>query len=67
MQEQEMLKKSWETYKALPDQHRVERSFTVEGRVWLLLNKERLQGSSKKIKVLRYGSLKMFEKVGDVA
>jgi hypothetical protein len=40
LQVQEMLKKSQEKYKAKHDQHRTERSFKVEDRVWLQLNKE---------------------------
>ena len=34
-------------------------------RVWLHLNKERLQGLGKKIKVLKYGPFEILEKVGD--
>lgn len=36
-------------------------------RVWLQLNKERLQGPGKKIKALRYGPFEILEKVGDNA
>jgi hypothetical protein len=52
LQVQEMLKKSQEKYKARHDQHRTEKSFKVGDRVWLQLNKERLQGPGKKIKAL---------------
>ena len=33
-------------------------------KVWLQLNKERLQGPSKKIKAQRYGPFEVLEKVG---
>jgi hypothetical protein len=47
-----MLKKSQEKYKAKHDQHITEKSFKVGDKVWLQLNKEILQGPSKKIKAL---------------
>jgi hypothetical protein len=50
-----MLKKSREKYKARHEQHIIERTFTVGHKVWLHLNKERLQGLGKKIKDLGYG------------
>jgi hypothetical protein len=37
----------------------------VGDRVWLHLNKERLQGPGKKIKALWYGPFEVLEKVGD--
>jgi hypothetical protein len=37
----------------------------VGDRVWLQLNKERLQGHGKKIKALYYGHFEVLEKVGD--
>jgi len=40
---QETLSKSQEKYKVNHDQHRTEKSFKVGDRVWLQLNKERLQ------------------------
>ena len=43
------------------------KSFKVGDKVWLQLNKERLQGSGKKIKALRYGPFEIMEKVGDNA
>jgi hypothetical protein len=39
----------------------------VGDRVWLQLNKERLQGPGKKIKALWYGPFEVLEKVGDNA
>jgi len=36
-------------------------------KVWLQLNKERLQGPSNKIKALKYGPFEILEKVGDNA
>jgi hypothetical protein len=51
----EMLNKSQEKYKARHDQHITKKSFKMGDRVWLQLNKERLQGLGKKIKALRYG------------
>jgi hypothetical protein len=67
LQVQETLQKSQEKYKARHDQHRTEKSFKVGDRVWLQLNKERLQGPGKKIKALRYGPFEILEKVGDNA
>ena len=43
------------------------RTFRVGDRVWLQLNKERLQGPGKKIKDLRYGPFDVLEKVGNNA
>jgi hypothetical protein len=37
----------------------------VEDRVWLYLNKERIEGHGKKIKALWYGPFEILEKVGD--
>ena len=45
----------------------VEKTFKVGDRVWLHLNKERLQGPSKKIKALQYGPFEVLEKIGDNA
>jgi hypothetical protein len=64
---QETLKKSQKKYKARHNQHRTERSFRVGDRVWLQLNKKRLQGLGNKIKALRYGSCEVLVKVGDNA
>jgi hypothetical protein len=65
LQVQETLKKSQEKYKARHDQHITKRTFGVGDRVWLQLNKKRLQGPGKKIKALRYGPFEVLEKVGD--
>jgi len=54
-------------YKARHDHHRTKRTFRVEDRVWLQLNKEGLQGFGKKIKALQYGPFEVLEKVGDNA
>ena len=54
-------------YKAGHDQQRTEKSFKVGDRVWLHLNKERLQGPGKKIKALIYSPFEMLENVGDNA
>jgi hypothetical protein len=37
----------------------------VGRRVWLQLNKKRLYGPGKKIKVVQYGPFEVLEKVGD--
>jgi hypothetical protein len=37
----------------------------VGNKVWLLLNKERIQGFGKKIKALWYGPFEVLDKVGD--
>jgi hypothetical protein len=57
-----MLKNSQEKYKARHDQHIKEKSFKVGDRVWLQLNKERLQGPGNKIKSLQYGP---FQYIGE--
>jgi len=54
-------------YKARHDQQITEKSFKVGDRVYLQLNKERMQRSGKKIKDLRYGPFEILEKVGDNA
>jgi hypothetical protein len=59
------LRKSQEKYKARHDQQKIERKFIVGDRIWLQLNKERLEGPSKKIKDLWYGPFEVVEKVGD--
>ena len=61
----ETIQKSQVKYRAKHDQYKIEKSFKVGGRVWLYLNKERLQGPGKKIKALRYGHFEILEKVGD--
>jgi hypothetical protein len=66
LQVQETLKKSREKYKAQHGQHRIEKTFKLGDKVWLYLNKERLQGPSKKSKALQYGPFEVFEKVGDM-
>jgi len=58
---------SREKYKVRHDQHRTEKFFKLADRVWLQLNKERLQGLGKKIKASRYGPFEILEKVGDNA
>ena len=55
LQVQETLNKSREKYTARHDQHRVEKTFKVGDRVWLHLNKERLQGPSKNYKIEHIG------------
>ena len=62
MRVQETLKKSQKKYKVRHDQHRIERTFRVEGRLFLQLNMERLQGPSKKIKVLWYGHFEVLKR-----
>ena len=47
LQVQETLKKSQKKYKARHDRHRIEKTFKVGDKVWLHLNKKRLQGPGK--------------------
>jgi len=61
------MSNSQEKYKAQHDQHIKEKSFRFGVRVWLQLNKKRLQGPSKKINALRYGHFKVLDKVGENA
>jgi hypothetical protein len=65
LQVQDTLKKSQERYKAQHDQHKTKKTFKVGDRVWLHLNKERLQGHGKKINDLQYGPFEVLKKVGD--
>lgn len=65
LQVQETLKKSQEEYNVMHDQHIIEKSVSVGDRVWLQLNKEMPQESSKKIKALQYGPFEILENVGD--
>ena len=65
IQVQYTLHKSKKKYEARHDQHRTNKSFKVGDRVWLQLNKERLQGLAKEVKALRYGPFEIMEKVGD--
>ena len=65
LQVQQTLQKSRDKYKSRHDQQKTEKSFKVGYRVWLQLNKERLQELVKKIKALRYGPFEILEKVGD--
>jgi hypothetical protein len=62
--EHEILKKSYEKYKAPHDQHKIEKIVKVGDKVWLQLNKEILEGHGKRIKALRYGTFEVLEKVG---
>jgi hypothetical protein len=62
LQVKETMKKSQEKYKARHDQHKTKRTFRVGDKVWLQLNKERLQGPGKKIKALRYAYFEVLEK-----
>ena len=59
------MQKSQEKYKAKHGQHKIDKLFKVGDRVWLQLNKERLQGPGKKINALRYGPFEILENVGD--
>ena len=67
LQVHETLKKSQEKYKARHDQHKIERTFRMGDRVWLQLNKERIQCPGKKIKALWYDPFEVLGKVGDNA
>jgi len=61
-------KRHWRSHKknkAQHDHHRIEKTFKVEDRVWLHLNKERLQVLGMNIKALQYGPFDVLEKVGD--
>jgi len=51
-------------YRTRNDQHRTKKSFKAGDKVWLQLNKERLQEPGKKMKALRYGPFEKLEKVG---
>ena len=42
-------------------------SIQVGDQVWLYISKDRIQGEGKKLKPIRYGSFKIFEKIGENA
>jgi hypothetical protein len=52
---QELLKNIYKFYKDKHDHHRDNHNFHVGDQVWFYLYGERMQGSSKKPKPLRYG------------
>jgi len=58
---------SHEKYNSKNGQHIIGKSFKVGDRVWLQLNKERLEGPGKKIKAPRYGPFEMLGKLSDNA
>ncbi|MCY6488247.1 hypothetical protein, partial [Actinobacillus pleuropneumoniae] len=62
---QEQPEKSQAKYKARHDKHRMEHSFQVGDQVWLYISKDRMQGEGKKLKPIRYGPLKVLEKIGE--
>eukprot|EP00253_Pinus_taeda_P033337 PITA_33337 len=45
----------------------MEHSFQVGDQVWLYINKDKMQGKGKKLKPIRYGPLKILEKIGENA
>ena len=47
------------------DKHRVDHHFQEGDQVCFYINKERLKGEGKKLKSIRYGPFKIFEKIGD--
>ena len=47
--------------------HRVDHKFQVGDNVWLHLSKDRLQGSAKKLKPIRYGPFEIVEQVSENA
>ena len=58
----EQLEKIKAQYKARHDKHRVDHQFQVGDQVWLHINKERLKGDGKKLKLIRYGPFTILEK-----
>ena len=64
---QEQLEKSQAKYKARHDKHQMEHSFQVGDQFWLYINKDRMQGEGKKLKLIRYGPFKILEKIGENA
>jgi hypothetical protein len=59
----EQHEKSQQLYKSRHDQHWEDHKFFVGDKVWLYLCKELLQGSTKKLKPLRYGPFEIIEQV----
>ena len=64
---QEQLERSQAKYKARHDKLRFEHSFQVGDQVWLYINKDRMQGEGKKLKLIRYGPFKILDKIGENA
>lgn len=64
---QEQLEKSQAKYKARHDKHQMEHSFHVGDQVSLYISKDRMRGECKKLKPIRYGPLKILEKIGENA
>ena len=62
---QEQLEKSQAKYKARHDKHRMEHSFQVGDQVWLYISKDRMQREGKKLNPIRYGPLRILEKIGE--
>ena len=62
---QGQLEKSQGTYKESDVKHHVDLKFQVGGKVWLHINKERLQGEGKKLKPILYGPFRILEKIGE--
>jgi hypothetical protein len=61
------LEKSQAKYKTRHDKHRVDHSFKVGDEFWLYINKKRLKGEGKKLKLIRYGPFKIVDKIGNNA
>jgi len=60
----DILEKSNAKFKQRHDQHRVPHKFQVGDKVWLHLQKERLTGTSRKLRPLRYGPYTITKAVG---
>ena len=61
---QEQLEKSQAKYKVRHDKHRVDHHFQIGDKVWLTINKDRLKGEGKKLKLIRYGPFTILDKIG---
>ena len=62
-----LINQSQQFYKDRHDHHKDNHKFGVGDKVWIYLNKERLQWETKKLKPLRYGPFEIIEQVNENA
>lgn len=62
---QEQLKESQAKYNLRHEKHRVDYKFHAGDHFWLHLSKERLQGTTKKLKPIRNGAFDIMDKVNE--
>ena len=58
------MKKNQDKYKERHEKHRVDHQFQVGYQVWLHINKNRMKGERKNIRLIWYGPFNILEKIG---